>query len=102
MPNAQKLTLRIYIAGMTPAAQRALRNLKALCETYQGPEGYDIQLVDILENPQLAEDEKILATPTVVRSLPPPIRKLVGDLADREQAILGLDLVRPEDYLGPD
>ncbi|MEQ8264177.1 circadian clock KaiB family protein [Pseudohaliea sp.] len=89
----EKLILKIYIAGMTPAALRALRNLREICESFRDDGNFDISVIDILQHPQLAEDEKILATPTVVRSLPPPIRKLVGDLTDREQAILGLDLV---------
>jgi len=87
-----KLVLKLYVAGMTPAAERAIANLKNVCAELDLE--YDIEVIDILERPQLAEDERILATPTVVRKLPPPMRSLVGDLSDREQVVVGLDLVQ--------
>lgn len=84
--------LRIYIAGMTPAANRAIKNLNKICRTLEEGSSYDIEVIDIFERPQLAESEKILATPTVVRVLPEPIKKLIGDLSDKEMTIIGLDL----------
>lgn len=84
--------LRVYIAGMTPAASRAIANLKEICAEVSNAHTYEVEVVDIHEHPQLAEDERILATPMVIRTLPPPVRRLVGDLSDRDQAVLGLEL----------
>ncbi|MCG5501749.1 circadian clock KaiB family protein [Ectothiorhodospira lacustris] len=85
--------LRLYIAGMTPAAKRAIENLEALAlELGQQGERVEIQVVDIMERPQLAEDERILATPVVIRKLPPPIRRVVGDLSERQRVLVGLDI----------
>jgi circadian clock protein KaiB len=83
--------LRLYVAGQTARSLAALANLKAICEEHL--EGrYRIQVIDLLERPQLARGDQILALPTLVRKLPEPIRKLVGDLSDRERALVGLDL----------
>ncbi len=83
--------LRLYVTGSTPSSQRAIANIKSLCESeLRG--SYEIEVVDVLEHPRLAETEKILATPTLVRKLPEPVRKLIGDLSDREKVLLGLDL----------
>lgn len=88
------LVLRLYIAGRTPAAERAISNLEQLLAEAYGDEDatYSIEVVDILERPQLAEDERILATPLVVKKLPPPVRRVVGDLSERERVLVGLDL----------
>ncbi|EHQ52270.1 KaiB domain-containing protein [Ectothiorhodospira sp. PHS-1] len=87
--------LRLYIAGMTPAARRAIENLETLArELGRQGEQVEIQVVDIIERPQLAEDERILATPVVIRKLPPPIRRVVGDLSEQERVLVGLD-IRP-------
>ncbi|AHK79019.1 circadian clock protein KaiB [Ectothiorhodospira haloalkaliphila] len=86
--------LRLYIAGMTPAARRAIKNLEALTADMAGQEmDMQVEVVDILERPQLAEDERILATPVVVRRLPPPVRRVVGDLSERERVLVGLDIL---------
>jgi circadian clock protein KaiB len=86
-----KFKLRLYITGKTPKSERAIANLKKLCE--RGLEGlYDLQIIDVLESPQLAEDEKILATPTLIKDLPPPLKRIIGDLSDSEKVLLGLDL----------
>jgi circadian clock protein KaiB len=83
--------LRLYIAGQTTRSLAALANLKNICEEHL--EGrYRIEVIDLLERPQLARGDQILALPTLVRKLPEPIRKLVGDLSDRERALVGLDL----------
>lgn len=83
--------LRLYVAGQTSRSLAALANLKRICEEYlQGR--YRIEVIDLLEQPQLARGDQILALPTVVRKLPEPIRKLVGDLSNTENALVGLDL----------
>lgn len=83
--------LRLYIAGQTSRSLAALGNLKRICEEHlQGR--YRIEVIDLLEHPQLARGDQIIAVPTLVRKLPPPIRKLVGDLSDTESALVGLDL----------
>jgi circadian clock protein KaiB len=83
--------LRLYVAGQTSRSLAALTNLKSICEEHlQGR--YRIEVIDLLEHPQLAKGDQILALPTLVRKLPEPIRKLVGDLSDTERALVGLDL----------
>ncbi len=83
--------LTLFVTGKTQRSSMAIENLKRLCETEFAGD-VELQVVDVLENPQLAEDEKILATPTVVKRLPPPLRKVIGDLSDLEKVLLGLDL----------
>ena len=86
-----KFKLRLYITGRTTHSQRAIDNLRAICDAeLQGL--YDVDVIDVLEHPALAENEKILATPTLVKRLPEPVRKIIGDLSDREKVLLGLDL----------
>ena len=88
--------LRLYITGMSTTSQRAVNNLRAICQEMSGAtliDHYDIDVIDVLENPQLAEREKILATPTLVKELPEPVRKIIGDLSDREKVLIGLDLI---------
>jgi circadian clock protein KaiB len=83
--------LRLYIAGQTTRSLVAIANLKRICDEHL--EGrYRIEVIDLLEHPQLAQGDQILALPTLVRKLPEPIRKLVGDLSDTERALVGLDL----------
>lgn len=84
--------LRLFVTGRTPQSQRALSNLQGLLDSELQSE-YELEVIDILEYPELAEREKILATPTLVRRLPEPIRKLVGDLSDRDKVLQSLDLV---------
>lgn len=92
MTVSEKYLLRLYITGQTARSERAVRNLRQISE--QDLEGrYEVQVIDVLEHPQLAEDEKILATPTLVRALPPPLRRIIGDLSDTEKVLLGLDLL---------
>lgn len=86
-----KFVLRLYVTGRTPRAERAIANLARICsQDLQGQ--YEMIVVDVLERPQMAEDEKILATPTLIKELPPPIRRIIGDLSDTENVLLGLDL----------
>jgi circadian clock protein KaiB len=86
-----KYRLKLYITGKTPRSQRAIANLQRICEVDLGG-AYDMEIIDVLERPQLAEDEKILATPTLVKELPMPIRRIIGDLSNSEKVLLGLDL----------
>lgn len=90
-PSTEKWDLRLYVAGMTPTAKRALANIRGICEAHL--EGrYTVAVIDLLERPGLAEGEQILAVPTLVRQLPPPLRKLIGDLSDTQKVIVGLDI----------
>jgi circadian clock protein KaiB len=83
--------LKLYVTGHTPRSMQAIENLRRICEEELGGL-YAMDVIDVLERPQLAEDEKILATPTVVKELPLPIRRIIGDLSDTERVLLGLDL----------
>jgi len=83
--------LRLYVAGPTPKSVLAFRNLQQICEAHlQGR--YEIEIIDLLENPQLARGDQILAVPTLVRRQPEPIRKIIGDLSNTERVLVGLDL----------
>lgn len=87
----KKYLLKLYIAGRTPRTEQAITSLKDICEKDLLNE-YELSVIDVLERPQLAENEKILATPTLVKELPPPLRRVVGDLSNRERVLVGLDL----------
>ena len=87
--------LRLYVAGQTPKSITALNNLKRLCEGHLAGR-YRIQVVDLLNRPHLARRDEIIVIPTLVRKLPPPIRKIIGDLSDEERVLAGLD-VRPRE-----
>jgi circadian clock protein KaiB len=85
--------LTLYVTGTSPRAQIAIANLERICEQeLQGQ--YQLEIIDVLEHPQRAEDEKILATPTLIKQLPPPLRRVIGDLSDKAKVLLGLE-VRP-------
>lgn len=87
--------LKLYVAGNTPNSVRAIKTLKNILEEeFQGV--YALKVIDVLKNPQLAEEDKILATPTLAKVLPPPVRKIIGDLSDREKVLIGLDLLYEE------
>jgi circadian clock protein KaiB len=85
--------LRLYIAGQTPRSVKAFANLKRLCEAHL-PGKYRIEVIDLVQNPQLAAGDQILAVPTLVRLLPEPVRKIIGDLSNTERVLVGLD-IRP-------
>jgi circadian clock protein KaiB len=87
--------LRLYVAGQTPKCLTAFANLKKLCDEHLTGE-YEIEIVDLLQQPQLARGDQILAIPTLVRKLPEPMRKIIGDLSNTERVLVGLDL-RPTD-----
>jgi len=84
----------LYVTGSNPRAQLAVENLRRICEQELAGQ-YELEIIDVLENPQLAEDEKILATPTLIKQLPPPLRRVIGDLSDTDKVLLGLE-VRPQ------
>lgn len=87
----KKFMLRLYVTGRTAQSQRAIGNLQRICESELNG-SYEVEVIDVLEHPGLAELDKILATPTLVKKLPEPVRKIIGDLSDRERVLLGLDL----------
>ena len=84
--------LRLYVAGQTPKAITAFTNLKKICEEQLGGK-YSIEVIDLLEHPQLANEYQIVALPTLIRKLPVPVRKIIGDLSDTERVLIGLDLL---------
>lgn len=86
-----KFTLKLYVTGQTSRSERAIDNLRRICELdLKGR--YHMVVIDVLDHPELAEDEKILATPTLVKHLPPPLRRIIGDLSNVEKVLIGLDL----------
>ena len=90
-PEPKAYVLRLYVAGQTPKSTLAFTNLKQICEEHlQGR--YEIEIIDLLKNPQLARGDQILAVPTLVRRLPEPIKKIIGDLSNTERVLVGLDL----------
>ena len=91
--------LRLYVAGQTTRSLTAFANLKRICEEHLDRQ-YRIEVIDLLERPQLAEGDQIIALPTLVRHLPPPIRKIIGDLSNTERVLVGLDLL-PASAGGP-
>ena len=88
--------LRLYVAGQTTKSLTAFANLKKICEEYLHGQ-YHIEVIDLLENPTLAKGDQIIALPTLVRKLPPPLKKIIGDLSNKEKVLIGLDIrkVRP-------
>jgi len=94
-PHKEMWHLRLYVAGQTPKSIAAFANLKKICEEYLKDE-YTIEVVDLVENPKLAKGDQILAIPTLVRKLPPPIRKIIGDLSNTERVLVGLNLYPEE------
>jgi len=90
MPD-EKFDLRLYVAGQTPKAARAFSNLRKICEEHLAGR-YTIEVVDLLEDPRLGKGDQILALPTLVRRLPHPIKKIIGDLSNTERVLVGLDL----------
>ena len=92
-PAETRYVLRLFVTGMTPRSTEAFVTIKALCEErLQGR--YELEVIDIYQHPQLAIDEQIIAVPTLVKKLPAPLRRLVGDLSNKERVLLGLDLRR--------
>ena len=93
LPGGHVWELRLYVAGHTPKSVKAFANLKKICEEHLAGQ-YCIEVVDLLENPRMARDDQIVAVPTLVRKLPEPMRKIIGDLANIERVLKGLE-IRP-------
>jgi len=91
MAKQKKWELRLYIAGQTPKSTLALKNITRYCEEHLKGQ-YSIEVIDLLKNPQLAEGDQIFAIPTLVRKLPVPIRKIIGDLSNEEKVLVGLNI----------
>jgi circadian clock protein KaiB len=91
MQNRAKYVLRLYITGMTPKSTRAIANVQKLCEKYMAG-CYELEVIDIYQQPKLAAGEQIIATPTLIKKLPLPLRKLIGDMSDTEKFLVGIDL----------
>ena len=89
-----KHLLRLYIAGLTPRSTKAIANVKQICEEYL-KDRYDLEVIDIYQQPKLAQGEQIIAAPTLIKKLPPPLRRLIGDMSDKEKFLVGIDL-RPK------
>ena len=92
--HQETIALRLYVAGQSPKSVLAIENLRRVCSEYL-PGRYTIELIDLVEHPKLAKGDEIIAVPTLVRRLPEPIRKIIGDLSDTEKVLVGLQL-RPE------
>jgi circadian clock protein KaiB len=93
LQRPEHYVLRLYVTGMTPRSTEALGHIKAVCERHLHGH-YDLEVIDIYQHPQLAKDEQIIAVPTLVKKLPAPLRRLIGNLSDQERLLLGLDLRR--------
>ena len=89
--DKKKYVLRLYIAGMTPRSQEAIRTVTTLCKEHLDGR-YDLQVIDIYQQPSLAKGEQIIAAPTLIKKLPLPLRKFIGSMADQEKVLVGLDL----------
>jgi circadian clock protein KaiB len=89
--KTEKYVLRLYVAGLTPRSTKAIANVKEICEEYlQGR--YELEVVDIYQQPKLAQGEQIIVAPTLIKKLPLPLRRLIGDMSDREKFLAGIDL----------
>ncbi len=89
---AERWELRLYVAGQTPRSLAAFANLKKLCETHLKGK-YRIEVIDLLANPELARADQIVALPTLIRKLPPPVKRIIGDLSNKERTLVGMELV---------
>lgn len=90
-PVAARYVLRLYVTGMTSRSVRAVKNLQAICDEYL-KDRYDLEVIDIYQQPGLTRGEQIIAAPTLVKKLPLPMRRIIGDLSNRDRVLLGLDL----------
>jgi circadian clock protein KaiB len=90
-PGTPKYELRLYVTGMTPRSTHAIANVKEICEEHLKGR-YDLRVIDLYQQPVLADGERIIAVPLLIKQLPPPLRRITGDLSDREQILIGLDL----------
>ena len=99
-PHAEHYLLRLFVSGSTPRSARAIQNIRALCEERLHGR-YDLEVIDIYQHPEQVKPEQIVVTPTLVKKLPLPFRKIIGDLSDKERVLVGLDIVSRELPDGP-
>ncbi len=92
--GGDKYILRLYVTGTTPKSMRAISNVKGICEEHLHGR-YILEVIDLYQQPQLAKGEQIVAVPTLIRKLPPPLRQIIGDMSETERVLTGLDLRRP-------
>jgi len=92
-PGGERYILRLYVTGMTPRSLRALKNVQTICDEHLKGR-YDLEVIDIYQQPALTKGEQIIAAPTLIKKLPLPMRRIIGDMSDRERVLLGLDLVQ--------
>jgi circadian clock protein KaiB len=92
--RTQKYVLRLYVAGLTPRSQEAIRTVTAICEEHLAGR-YELEVIDLYQQPTLAKGEQIIAAPTLIKQLPEPLRRFIGSMADKEKILVGLDL-RPK------
>ncbi|MDN7024484.1 thiol-disulfide isomerase [Methanoculleus sp. FWC-SCC1] len=90
-----RYVLRLYVAGMTPRSQRAIENIKEICETHLAGR-YDLEVVDVYQQPERAQEAQIVAAPTLIKQLPLPLRKLIGDMSDTDRVLIGLGVQEKE------
>jgi circadian clock protein KaiB len=95
-PPGDRYVLRLYVTGMTTRSALAVKNLRAICDEYLAGR-YDLEVIDIYQQPLLAKGEQIIAAPTLIKKLPLPVRRIIGDMSNRERVLLGLHLVRSDD-----
>jgi circadian clock protein KaiB len=99
-PKKDFYVLRLYVAGLTARSRTAISNITSICEEHlQGR--YDLEVIDVFQRPILAREEQIIATPTLVKRLPSPLRRLIGDLSEKQKVLIGLDLRRVDPMLRP-
>jgi circadian clock protein KaiB len=89
--DSEQYVLRLYVTGMTPRSTRAIENVRSICEEHLHGR-YELEVIDIYQQPVLAKGEQIVAAPTLIKKLPAPLRRIIGDLSDRERVLIGLDL----------
>jgi circadian clock protein KaiB len=99
-PEGERYILRLYVTGMTPRSLRALKNLQTICDEYLKGR-CDLEVIDIYQQPVLAKGEQIIAAPTLIKKLPLPMRRIIGDMSDRDRVLVGLDLVDARTASGP-
>ena len=91
----QQVTLRLFVSGMTPSSMRAIQNLEQICQQYLDGH-YQLEIIDIYQHPEVIREEQIIAAPTLVKKLPLPLRRFIGDLSDKEKILVGLDILPRE------
>ena len=97
----QRIVLRLFVSGMTPSSMRAIQNLEQICKQYLHG-NYELEIIDIYQHPEISRNEQIIAAPTLVKKLPLPLRRFIGDLSDKEKMLVGLDILPKETKKDPE